>query len=95
MGEYKKEIKRLNNIASSLDRERDELQQEVDEKAEKLVRLDDGLRQQQQVDTELKLNLEELQENLRLAELRSLFINIYCVFSSPHFFKRMKCYLRR
>lgn len=63
--DFKKEMKRLKNIISSLDNERDVLQQEVDEKAEKIVRMNDGLKQQEQVDTELKLNIEELEENLR------------------------------
>ena len=59
------EITRLKNVVSSIDQERDVLQQEVDNKAEELVNLDEGLRQQEKADTELKLSLEELEENLR------------------------------
>ena len=59
------EITRLKNVVSSIDEERDVLQQEVDNKAEELVNLDEGLRQQEKADTELKLSLEELEENLR------------------------------
>jgi hypothetical protein len=64
---YGEEIARLKNVVASIDQERDVLQHEVDVKAEELVNLDEGLRQQEKADTELKLSLEELEENLRFA----------------------------
>ena len=63
--EYEKEISRLKSVAATLDRERDVLQKEVDDKTEDLLKLDDRLLAHEKDDTELKLSLEELEENLR------------------------------
>lgn len=63
--EYKNEVVRLKGIVSSLDHERDTLLQQVDDKTEQLVTLDDGLRKQEKADQELKFSFEELEENLR------------------------------
>lgn len=66
--EYKNEVVRLKGIVSSLDHERDTLLQQVDDKTEQLVTLDDGLRKQEKADQELKFSFEELEENLRYKE---------------------------
>lgn len=66
--ELKNEILHLKNIISTIDREKDELQQEMDDKAVQLVQLDEGLKKQEKADTQLKCSLEELEESLRYRE---------------------------
>jgi len=66
--ELKNEILHLKTIISTIDREKDELQQEMDDKAVQLVQLDEGLKKQEKADTQLKCSLEELEESLRYRE---------------------------
>ena len=63
--EYEKEISRLKSVTTTLDGDRDALQKEVDDKTEELLKLDEHLLAHEKEDTELKLSLEELEENLR------------------------------
>ena len=62
-------------MATTLDGDRDLLQKEVDDKTEELLKLDERLIAHEKDDTELKLSLEELEENLRFRVfLFSLFL---------------------
>ena len=64
-GECKKEVARLKGVVARLDKERDLLQQQVDDKAENLDKMNSELRQQQQADSHLKITFEEIDEKLR------------------------------
>lgn len=66
----KEEVKRLRSVLSSLDKDRDSLQNEVDKKAEVMDVLEDEKKQLKQRSKQLETSAEELESRLKYVSLQ-------------------------